>query len=230
MAKVIIGIHGLANKPEKKMQADGWKRSIAEGLQENCGIAAATFSFVDVYWADLLYKHPLHNDNNFDFDALYDQEPYIPAKAGALQKYEDKWLDRVRADAQNVLDNALDGLKNTFGMGALADFLLEGFPIVIAKFGGLRHDPTILQAVSCPAATCAALCVGDGTPCQRHIAVASCAGDLQRGTEFLDGPLMVGIHRIGQLDFGIRWLQRAAGRPPRRPRARAVTKPAWVRS
>lgn len=123
MAKIIIGIHGLANKPEEKIQADGWKKSIAEGLRVNCNFTQ-DFNFDCVYWANRLYKYPLHNDANFTFDALYDDEPYIPAKPGALQKYEDKWSDRMRADVSNVLGNAVDGVKKAFGMDAVADFFI----------------------------------------------------------------------------------------------------------
>ena len=34
MAKVIIGIHGLANKPTEKLLKDWWKSSIKEGFDE----------------------------------------------------------------------------------------------------------------------------------------------------------------------------------------------------
>ena len=124
MTKIIIGIHGLANKPDKKIHADGWVNSIAEGLRTNCGINSPSFEFEGVYWADLLYKYPLHGDINYTFDALYDSQPYIPAKPGALQKYRDKWLDRARADIQSILDNLVDGTKKTLGLDAVADFLL----------------------------------------------------------------------------------------------------------
>jgi len=124
MEKIIIGIHGLANKPSEEIQAEGWKKSIAEGLEKNCGLSSATFNFDDVYWADLLYMYPLHNEKNFSFDALYDTEPYMPAEPGALKKYRDSWLDRVRADAQSILGNVVDVAKETFGMDAIADFLI----------------------------------------------------------------------------------------------------------
>jgi len=36
MAKVIIGIHGLANKPEKEALKQWWHDAIVEGGQKNC--------------------------------------------------------------------------------------------------------------------------------------------------------------------------------------------------
>ena len=125
MAKVIIGIHGLANKPAREVQAKGWRQAISEGLEKNCGMKAPAFTLIDVYWADLLYKYPLHDDGNFSFDALFDDEPYIPAKPGALKQYEDGWTDWVRANAQSVLGSVADGVKKTFGMDKVADLLLE---------------------------------------------------------------------------------------------------------
>lgn len=124
MAKVIIGIHGLANKPPKPTLAEWWKDSIVEGLQVNCGIKSPTCTFEMVYWADLLYKYPLHRDNNFSFDKLYNTQPYLPARKGALKKYEASWLDIVRRETQRVLGGAVDRVKEYVGMDSAGDFLL----------------------------------------------------------------------------------------------------------
>ena len=78
MKKIIIGIHGLANKPRKTILTKYWKDSIAEGLKKNCKTTQA-YSYQMVYWADLLYKNPLHDDDNFNFDCLYYTEPYVEA-------------------------------------------------------------------------------------------------------------------------------------------------------
>ena len=53
MAKVIIGIHGLANKPKKATLAKWWEEAIREGLRVNRGRSDATFEFEMVYWANL---------------------------------------------------------------------------------------------------------------------------------------------------------------------------------
>ena len=77
MPKVIVGIHGLANKPEKEVLAEWWVKSIREGLAKNCGLLNPEFDFQMVYWADLLYRYRVHQDKNFKFDKLYNNEPYI---------------------------------------------------------------------------------------------------------------------------------------------------------
>ncbi len=70
MSKIIIGIHGLANKPLKEVLADAWRKAIAEGLEKNLKISNPQLDLRLVYWADLLYKNPLHDEENFNFDAL----------------------------------------------------------------------------------------------------------------------------------------------------------------
>ena len=77
MPKWIIGIHGLANKSSKPTLRRWWDDSIREGLRLNQGMPNATFKFEMVYWADLLYKYPLHDDSDFGFDKLYNGQPCV---------------------------------------------------------------------------------------------------------------------------------------------------------
>jgi len=123
MAKIIIGIHGLANKPPRETLDKWWRQSITEGLKINCKINPE-FNFRMVYWADLLYFNQLHRNHNFSFDALYNNEPYGPAKKGALKRYKDSRIDDWRAGALDIVGTGLDKLKKTFGMDRLADGIL----------------------------------------------------------------------------------------------------------
>ena len=49
MASVIIGTHGLANKPEKQLLSDWWETAIKEGLKKNCEVHDPDFQFIMVY-------------------------------------------------------------------------------------------------------------------------------------------------------------------------------------
>jgi hypothetical protein len=124
MSKLIIGIHGLANKPERAVLETYWRAAIAEGLEKNRGIRAPRFDFRLVYWADLLYKSPMHQDENFHFDKLYNDEPYVPADPGALKERKDNWLDEIVASGRGLVGSGVDQLKEHFGMDALADWVL----------------------------------------------------------------------------------------------------------
>ena len=110
MSKIIVGIHGLANKPEERVLTDWWTKSITEGLKKNREMADVDFDFEMVYWADLLYKNPQHRDPSFDFDSLYNSEPY-KAAAKAPKRYVDGWLDDVRGSVLGAAGTTIDFLK-----------------------------------------------------------------------------------------------------------------------
>ena len=88
MSKIILGIHGLANKPSRDTLAEFWHRSIVEGPTKTCNIAQPRFDLRMVYWADLLYKEQQHDDDLFNFDKLFNREPYIsgPNRLKNLQR------------------------------------------------------------------------------------------------------------------------------------------------
>ncbi len=77
-----------------------------------------------VYWADLLYKYPLHNDPAFTFDPLYNDEPYVEADEGGIKEYKDSWRDDLAAGALDIVGSTLDQLKRHLGIHRIADFFL----------------------------------------------------------------------------------------------------------
>lgn len=85
MKKVIIGIHGLKNKPSKKLLEAWWKQSIIEGLV-SIGKNQRLPAFELVYWADAIYDKPLNKDITDVNDPYFLDEPYIPATTGFQAK------------------------------------------------------------------------------------------------------------------------------------------------
>lgn len=70
-AKLIIGIHGLNNKPEPDVLRNWWTTAMAEGISRNCRVQRGDIDFVLAYWADLMYPAPV---------ALAEvAEPYVAA-------------------------------------------------------------------------------------------------------------------------------------------------------
>ena len=124
--KVVIGIHGLANEPARDALQESWKAALVEGLQKNEN-NTTDFDFELVYWADYLYKHPLHSDADFDSDELFNDEPYYVTNKNQLESYEDGWRDELRSRAFGLAGDAVDALKRNFGMDALADAFLSVF-------------------------------------------------------------------------------------------------------
>jgi hypothetical protein len=84
LSRVIIGIHGLGNKPPKWLFKQWWKQSIREGLKA-IGKPYFFFNFEMVYWAHILHPFPLSPWERKTDHPLYLNEPYVP---GTQQKAE----------------------------------------------------------------------------------------------------------------------------------------------
>jgi hypothetical protein len=69
--KLIIGIHGLNNKPEPAILRDWWMAAIDEGISRNCEGQKVDLDLVLAYWADVMYSVPVA--------PAADAEPYVAA-------------------------------------------------------------------------------------------------------------------------------------------------------
>lgn len=78
MSKIIIGIHGLGNKPPKKLLTKWWMQSICEGLIKTNRFKYAP-RFEMVYWADILNDKPLNNLITDPKNPYALDEPYTPS-------------------------------------------------------------------------------------------------------------------------------------------------------
>ncbi|WP_151194220.1 lipase/acyltransferase domain-containing protein [Cysteiniphilum sp. JM-1] len=102
MDKIILGVHGLLNKNAKEVIQTWWKSAIEEGLEKTCGYDEG-INFQMVYWADLLHKYPLHNDEAYYFDELYDDEPYYYLEKENFPRYADSLIKRMGLLGQNAV-------------------------------------------------------------------------------------------------------------------------------
>ena len=125
MSKVIIGIHGLANKPEPTVLAGAWKNALIEGLgYAGKQIQEAELDFRMVHWAHYLYKYPLHRDDVFSFDPYYNKEPYRPAAPGTVKEHKDGWWDTIRSASLGVLGTTGDFVRSRLKDDRFAKWLL----------------------------------------------------------------------------------------------------------
>jgi hypothetical protein len=84
--RVIIGIHGLANKPPEKLLKKWWKMSIREGLA-TIGRKETPFTFRLVYWADFTHELPENPRIRDKESKLYLADPYTPGKPGSYDNF-----------------------------------------------------------------------------------------------------------------------------------------------
>ncbi len=102
----IIGIHGLNNKPEPRVLADGWRQAIVEGLERNQNGAATPPELALVYWADLMFPEPV--------PTAQDMEPYVQAPGtGPLPRPNGSLGNRIRGLSREWGGGLLDRLAAT---------------------------------------------------------------------------------------------------------------------
>ena len=105
MANVIIGIHGLDNKPEKDLLEKWWKEAIVEGL-ETYGYKSNLPKFELVYWADITYDRPLSDSEEDKGTDYYLEEKYVKAI--------DKFIPEDHSTRIKVVDFISRQLNNIF--------------------------------------------------------------------------------------------------------------------
>jgi len=116
---IIIGIHGLSNKPKKTLLADWWEQAILEGLKVNFNLKEISINFKSVYWADVTYK------DEGPQDPVPEEDAYREAAPGAIQLYRDNWRDYIRARAAGAVAGAIDTMKEMFGLSEAAELVLK---------------------------------------------------------------------------------------------------------
>ena len=113
MSKIIIGIHGLGNKPPKELLAKWWKESIIEGLRKN-NYSGKDFNFELVYWADILHKNPLDPYEKDKENPLYLKEPYIHEGKSINREemgFRQKALEYLEKYSKKILVNGVLSLS-----------------------------------------------------------------------------------------------------------------------
>jgi len=104
LSKIIIGIHGLGNKPPDKLLKKWWKKSIREGLKAY-GYSHYIFKFEMVYWADILHPDPLDPKSNDKSHPLFIQNPYT-----AATDYNPKPQNKIKQKLLDYLEKQMDKL------------------------------------------------------------------------------------------------------------------------
>ncbi len=125
MNKIIIGIHGLGNKPPKDVLEKWWQQSIAEGLKK-IGQPTNDFIFELVYWADLLHPVPLNPSEEDESSDLYLSERYVPTAKRKLNKsngFKEKFLNFFKRQRDKILFNESLHVK----FPSLTDLIIKHF-------------------------------------------------------------------------------------------------------
>jgi hypothetical protein len=123
MLKVIIGIHGLQNKPPKRILEQWWYLAIKEGLKLN-GYPPLNFKFKLVYWADLLYKTPLDTSIQDKRHPLYIQFPYVPCNR-IVKKKPDIIRKAILDNLEVLLDQVFFTEKGFIDYQSISNMVIQ---------------------------------------------------------------------------------------------------------
>ena len=121
MSKIVIGIHGLGNKPNKKLLEKWWRESLGEGLR-TIGKNIVNPKFKMIYWADILYEKLLDEKINNKDDPYYIEERYIPC------------LKRPENNAHTVRKKILDFLEKGADKIFLNEDLSLNYSFIFSRY------------------------------------------------------------------------------------------------
>jgi len=112
---IIIGIHGLNNKPSKSYLEKGWSDAITEGLLRNHNMSVRP-PFELAYWADIRNLTPIPEE---ELGEKYEKAQ----EQGPLERYDPGIVDKARAIGQKWGGKLLDKQKQLFNFGVIEKLL-----------------------------------------------------------------------------------------------------------
>lgn len=125
MKKIIIGIHGLGNKPPKYLLQKWWKDAMNEGMKSQ-GINKKIPDFELIYWADILYEKPLNKWEKDPENPYYLDEPYV--KAPEFVEVEDhSFIMKLTDFISDQLNKIFLNEDKTLNYSFLSDIILKNY-------------------------------------------------------------------------------------------------------
>jgi len=125
MSKIIIGIHGLGNKPVAATLQRWWQQSIADGFSV-IGKSNHHPKFQMVYWADIIHPQPLQREGIDESHPLYLDEPY--SRAGLITKsIREPLQQKIRDYLEKQIDKILLNDDLTVNFAAISDYIIHRF-------------------------------------------------------------------------------------------------------
>ena len=125
LSKVIIGIHGLGNKPPANLLESWWKKSIHEGLSR-LGHPRSLFKFELVYWAKYIHPQALDPAISDPKDPLFLAEPYQPV-IEIPKKVPDSRRKRLLDYLEKQMDRLLLNEDLTINFASISDLIIHHF-------------------------------------------------------------------------------------------------------
>jgi hypothetical protein len=151
MANVIIGIHGLGNKPDRYLLEHWWKISMEEGLR-TARLKRLLPHFELAYWADIVYDKPQNQFEKDENDPYFLTEPYIKGRKDFHVKTSEKRkkiVDFLGRQMNHILLNEDYSLNYSFITDAILNKYFRDLELYYseAPAGGMNGKNTVNHVV-----------------------------------------------------------------------------------
>ncbi|HAG17256.1 MAG TPA: hypothetical protein DCG69_12160 [Bacteroidales bacterium] len=145
MAKVVIGIHGLGNKPSKDLLEKWWKDSIMEGFELAGIVPASAYRFELVYWADIIYFYPEHPNIIDTNDPYFLKEPYRKASKEIRKIPDNHFRKKVLQFIENQLEKLFLNEDMSLNYAQVSDILMHKYFKELAIYYGKSEEQIKLK-------------------------------------------------------------------------------------
>jgi hypothetical protein len=125
MARIILGIHGLGNKPNKDILSKWWQLSLQEGLNRQ-GFKTNMPEFKMIYWADILYPVPLEKTIEEPDDPYFINEKYTIADP-VFERPSYRFRKRILRTLGNKLYSIFLNKDFTLRYSFIPDYILRKY-------------------------------------------------------------------------------------------------------
>jgi PGAP1-like protein len=125
LAKIIIGIHGLGNKPIFDLLSQWWRSSICEGLN-HVTKPHKYLKFQMVGWSDLIHSKPEDFSLTETENPLFVSEPYEPAITWSEPK-NDTRRKRIQKFLEEQLERILINTDGTVNFASITDKIVQRY-------------------------------------------------------------------------------------------------------
>ncbi len=123
MARIIIGIHGLGNKPPAAVLREWWLKAIHEGL-DHIGHPGIFFRFELVYWADIFHPRPLDQNERDKKSPNYIEYPYVPA-IDYTRKPPSKFRRKILDFLEKKMDRLFSKKEMSTSFTSVSDLIIK---------------------------------------------------------------------------------------------------------
>lgn len=125
MSRVIIGIHGLGNKPSAPLLKRWWMKSILEGLTDT-GAGSLYFKFEMAYWADVLHEKCLNPMESDEDSPYFIEDPYTPRTVKVLEPTAEL-RKRINMYIEKQLEHLILNKDYSINFSKIGDLIIHHF-------------------------------------------------------------------------------------------------------